>query len=67
MSFKISSSNNSLGLARKFNTLKEFIIFYEKFIKEEMDLIHLPLKIGTQRLSNLLGCGILKFAYKSFF
>ena len=54
MSFEIASSNNSLGLLRKFNSLDEFVIFYKNFIMEKIDLIHLPLKIGSQRLSKLL-------------
>ena len=54
MSFEIASSNNSLGLLRKFSSLDEFVIFYKKFIMEQIDLIHLPLKIGSQRLSKLL-------------
>ena len=55
MSFAIASSNNSLGLLRKFSSIDEFVIFYKKFIMEQIDLIHLPLKIGSQRLSKLLG------------
>ena len=61
MSFEIASSNNSLGLLRKFNSLDEFVIFYKKFIMEQIDLIHLPLKIGSQRLSKLLRYRMLIF------
>ena len=61
MSFKIASSNNSLGLVRKFDSVNEFVIFYEKFITEQIDLINLPLKIGTQQLGRLLGGQVLLF------
>ena len=61
MSFEIASSHNSLGLLRKFNSIDEFVIFYKKFIMEHIDLIHLPLKIGSQRLSKLLGYRIFNF------
>ena len=54
MSFTIASSNNSLGLMRKFNSLDEFVIFYKQFLTEQIDMIYMPLKIGTQSLSNLL-------------
>ena len=68
MSFQIASSNNSLGLPKKFSTIDEFVIFYKKFIMEQLDLINLPLKIGSQRLSNLLRYWILNFQniYTSF-
>ena len=61
MSFEIASSNNSLGLLRKFSSLDEFVIFYKNFIMEQIDLIHLPLKIGSQRLSKLLRYRIFIF------
>ena len=61
MSFKIASSNNSLGLVRKFNSVNEFVAFYEKFITEQIDLINLPLKIGTQQLARLIGGQVLLF------
>lgn len=61
MSFEIASSNNSLGLLRKFSSLDEFVIFYKNFIMEKIDLTHLPLKIGSQRLSKLLRYWIFIF------
>ena len=59
MSFEIASSNNSLGFPQKFRTIDEFVSFYKKFIMEKLDLVNLPLKIGSQRLSNLLRYRIL--------
>ena len=59
MSFQIASSNNSLGLLRKFSSVNEFVSFFKEFIMEQIDLVHLPLKIGSQRLSNLLRYRIL--------
>ena len=59
MSFQIASSNNSLGLLRKFSSVNEFVSFFKEFIMEQIDLVHLPLKIGSQRLSSLLRYRIL--------
>jgi len=54
VSFKISSSDNSLGSLRSFESLDEFMDFFNDFIAERIDLKNIPLQIGTHRLASLL-------------
>ena len=54
VSFKISSSDNSLGSVRSFESLDDFMDFFNDFTAERINLINIPLQIGTHRLSSLL-------------
>ena len=54
VSFKISSSDNSIGSVRNFESLDEFMIFFNDFIAERIDLKNIPVQIGTHRLAALL-------------
>ena len=54
MSFQISSSNNSLRSYKRFKSIDEFMQFYRDVLLDKIQLYHVPLKISTQRVSNVI-------------
>ena len=54
MTFSINSSNNSLKSYKTFKNIDQFMDFYRDVINEKITLVHIPLKIGTQKISNII-------------
>ena len=54
MSFQINSSNNSLKSHKNFASIDEFMKFYRDVLSEKVRLYHVPLKIATKRISDII-------------
>ena len=61
MSFKIKSSNNSLKSHKTFASIDEFMQFYHEVLMDEVSLYHIPLKISTQQVSDVIQDLIFQF------
>ena len=59
MSFQIKTSNNSLKAHKNFKSIAEFMKFYRNVLSDEIKLYHVPLKISTQRISDIIQGSII--------